>query len=228
MRNPASWTTQIRTEKAFQVLVENILAGRIGDYRQIHPEAFSWHGWDQLPEARRFPILLPFLRQQVARALTNMPGLHESRLGSLDPRTQVGYIEPRYLDYLESLRQKHALRGRFYGGERRAGYQSTPLLVASTEELPDFFAQEIPAYVLAARPCKDILEAIAMINHYNGPEPRLAVAFLNFPRQQLGEEILSVRAHAVLVDRPTTTLLPAFHEGNDYALQLGQSRYFLL
>jgi len=155
--------------------------------------------------------------------------LHSLVIGDpLDPDTQVGYVEPRYLDYLASLREKNSLRGSFYGGERRSKFQAAPLLVASSEELPDFFAQEIPAYVLAIRPCRDLAEAIAQINHYTGAEPRLAVAFLNFPRQQLSREILSARAHALLVNRSTTTLLPTFHEGNDYALQLSQSRFLSL
>ncbi|HLE13481.1 MAG TPA: hypothetical protein VI776_01935 [Anaerolineales bacterium] len=87
MRSPDSWQPLIQTEKAFVLLEESILAGKIGDYRQIHPEAFAWHGWDQLPESRLFPILLPFLKQQVARAQSCLPELYRSRLGSVDPRS---------------------------------------------------------------------------------------------------------------------------------------------
>jgi Aldehyde dehydrogenase family len=155
--------------------------------------------------------------------------LHSLVIGDpLDPECQVGYIEPKYLDYLESLREKTNLWGTLYGGERISPFQAAPMLVASEKEFPDFFAREIPAYVLAARPCKDLDEAIQWINHYTGDEPRLAVSFLNFQRQHLGEKILSTRAHILLVGKPTTTLVPTFHEGNDYALLLSQDRYLNL
>jgi hypothetical protein len=99
------------------------------------------------------------------------------------------------------------------------------LLVASQDECPDFFAQEIPAYVLAARACQDFTEAIAQINQNTGGQPRLAVSLLNFPKDQLSSQVLDLCAQAILVDRPTTRLIPAFHEGNDYSLLLTRSRF---
>ena len=143
----------------------------------------------------------------------------------LDPECQVGYIEPHYLDYLDSMRATSSLQATFYGGDRLSPIQAAPLLVASRAELPDFFAQEIPAYVLAVRPCSDLDESIEQINHYTGDQPRLAVSLLNFQRQNLSEIILSIRAHTLLVGKPTTTLLPAFHEGNDYAQMLTGSMF---
>jgi acyl-CoA reductase-like NAD-dependent aldehyde dehydrogenase len=142
----------------------------------------------------------------------------------LDPLTQVGYVDARCLDWLAELRKKNSLRATFYGGERLSPQQATPLLVASQEELPDFFAQEIPAYVLAVSEVENLPEAIRRINHYTGDEPRLAVSLFNFPKEALSRAMLDARAHTVLVNTPTSTLLPAFHEGNDYALLLRQAR----
>jgi hypothetical protein len=48
---------------------------------------------------------------------------------------------------------------------------------------------------------------------------------LNFPKDQLSSQVLDLRAQAILVDSPTTHLLPAFHEGNDYALLLTRGRF---
>jgi hypothetical protein len=48
---------------------------------------------------------------------------------------------------------------------------------------------------------------------------------LNFPKDQLSGQVLELRAQAILVDRPTTRLLPAFHEGNDYSLLLTKGRF---
>jgi acyl-CoA reductase-like NAD-dependent aldehyde dehydrogenase len=145
----------------------------------------------------------------------------------LEPDTQVGYTDPSCLDYLEDLRQKNRLHSQVYGGERRSPIQADPLLVASQEAVPDFFGQEIPAYVLAVRRCESISAAVDQINAYAGEQPRLAVSFLNCPKDQLAGALFKVRAHTVLVDRPTTTLLPAFHEGNDYALLLAQPRFLV-
>jgi hypothetical protein len=86
MLNPESWPELTRIEPAFLALEHKILAGTITDYRQIHPEAFAWHGWDQLPEARLFAMLLPFLRQQVHRARSAMPTLYGSQLAGVDPQ----------------------------------------------------------------------------------------------------------------------------------------------
>jgi len=47
---------------------------------------------------------------------------------------------------------------------------------------------------------------------------------MNIPRDQLSEAVLNLRAHTILIDRPTTSLLPAFHEGNDYTLLLSQAK----
>jgi hypothetical protein len=85
MRHPASWPALLHIETAFLILESKICEGKIQDYRQLHPEAFAWHGWDLIPEARLFDMLLPFLRQQVARAKSAMPGLYGDRLASVDP-----------------------------------------------------------------------------------------------------------------------------------------------
>jgi hypothetical protein len=143
----------------------------------------------------------------------------------LDPATQVGYIDPRCLDYLAELVQKNRLRLRAYGGKRRSLIQADPLLVASQEEITDFLGQEIPAYVIAVRECAHVAEAIDTLNRMDisGVE-RLAVSFYDLPPDQRNLAATRIRAHTVLFDRPTTTLLPFLHEGNDYALALSRPR----
>lgn len=83
MRKPESWNEVLRIERAFLALEDRIRTGAILDYRQIHPEAFAWHGWDLLSEERLFAMILPFLRSQVARASQSMPGIYAHRLGDL-------------------------------------------------------------------------------------------------------------------------------------------------
>src|SRR5512139_3706496 len=80
MRTLANWSDLLHIERAFLVLEKKILDGIIQDYRQIHPEAFTWHGWDQISQSRLFSMILPFLRQQVRRACREMPGLYAGRL----------------------------------------------------------------------------------------------------------------------------------------------------
>jgi acyl-CoA reductase-like NAD-dependent aldehyde dehydrogenase len=146
----------------------------------------------------------------------------------LDPKTQVGYIDSQCLDFLEGLRQKNQLRATFWGGQRISPIQASPLLIHSQADLPEFFAQEIPAYVLAVRDCVNLLEAIGQINHFTSDQPRLAVSLINFTQDQLKEAVLDLRAHSILIDKPTTSLFPAFHEGNDYTLLLSQSKLIAL
>lgn len=87
MRSPPAWSDLLRTEKAFLILENKILDGTIQDYRQIHPEAFAWHGWDQLSQERLFVMILPFLRQQVQRARLAMPDLYGDQLGKILPES---------------------------------------------------------------------------------------------------------------------------------------------
>lgn len=143
----------------------------------------------------------------------------------LDPQTQVGYIESHCLDYLEELHHKYSSRATFFGGQRFSPTQAAPLLLHSQADIPEFFAQEIPAYVLSIRHCQELPEAIDQINHFTTEQPRLAVSLMNFPWDQLSEAVLNLHAHTIMVDRPTTSLLPAFHEGNDYTLLLSQGRF---
>ena len=142
----------------------------------------------------------------------------------LDPQTQVGYIESPCLDYVEELHHKHLSRATFFGGQRRSPTQAAPLLVHSQVNIPNFFAQEIPAYILSVRECLDIPEAIDQINQFTTEQPRLAVSLMNIPQNQLSDAVLNLHAHTILIDKPTTSLLPAFHEGNDYTLLLSEGR----
>jgi hypothetical protein len=145
----------------------------------------------------------------------------------LDPKTQVGYIDPINLDALQRLAHANRLRLQIFGGERLSQIQARPMLVASQEEVPDFFAQEIPAYVLALQTCPDVEAAVERINSYTPDQPRLAVSLHNLPPDSISWAASRLRAHAVLVDQPTTRMLPVFHEGNDYALSLLVARMLI-
>lgn len=147
----------------------------------------------------------------------------------LDPATQVGYVDPRCIDYLEAVVRQNRLRVTTYGGERLSPIQAAPLLVVCREETPDFLTQEIPAGLLALREFNRLAEAVAELDrHAPEGENRLAVSFYNVPKDQLARVIFAVRAHTLLVDRPTTTLIPYFHEGNDYASLLAEDRLLVL
>lgn len=67
------------------MLEDKVREGTISDFRQIHPETFSWHGWDHLPQERLFPLIAPFLRQQLLRAKRFMPGIYAKRLEKVIP-----------------------------------------------------------------------------------------------------------------------------------------------
>jgi len=83
MRTKASWNDLLQIEAEILELEERV-AGGLADYRAIHPQLFSRHGWDLLPEERLFRMLLPFLRAQVKRAKTAMPELYASRLAGIE------------------------------------------------------------------------------------------------------------------------------------------------
>lgn len=80
MRQPEDWQQVLAVEPAFSELADAILQGRLVDYASLPPECFSWHAWDQLPQARLFPLILPFLRQQVGRASRAMPEIYAGSL----------------------------------------------------------------------------------------------------------------------------------------------------
>lgn len=141
-----------------------------------------------------------------------------------DPETQVGFSDPRYLDYLSDLLRKYRLDLVAYGGERLSSVQARPLLIASQHGAGEFFNQEIPAYTLAVRRCPDLITAVEAINGFTGETPRMAVSFHQVDKAQLADAIARVRAHTVLIDRPTSTLIPFLHEGNDYLLCLTRGK----
>lgn len=85
MRRPEIWEEILHIEPAFLALENEVARGAITDYRQIPPEAFAWHAWDLIGAARFFQIVLPFLRQQLARARQAMSAIYAERLGGLDP-----------------------------------------------------------------------------------------------------------------------------------------------
>jgi acyl-CoA reductase-like NAD-dependent aldehyde dehydrogenase len=145
----------------------------------------------------------------------------------LDPETQVGYLQPRHLDRLEALVQANRRKAIFYGGKRLSPIQAEPLLVAARTDLPDFFGQEIPAYILAVGECQDFEQATAWLNRHQDP-PRLVVTLLNSPKEVRLKALKTLRCHALLLDTPTSILVPALHEGNDYGLTLTQGRLLVI
>ena len=146
----------------------------------------------------------------------------------LEEVTEVGYIHPKNLDYLEKLLHKHALRLASYGGERLSPQQARPVLIVPNQEIPEIFAQEIPAYLLSAYIASSIEDAVNILNRHTPKEPRLSVALWNFPEKHRVEALRGLKAHTVLGDKPTSYVLPYFHEGNDYLHILAQDRLFVL
>lgn len=142
----------------------------------------------------------------------------------LQEDTQVGYIDERNLDHLADLVNKNSLYIRTYGGKRISKIQAKPLLVTGKDDLPDFLGQEIPAYVLTMATTQSVDDAVKRLNQHLQGKPRLGVSFFNVPEDELQPAIPKINAHIVLLDKPTSTLLPAFHEGNDYALLLTEGK----
>lgn len=154
--------------------------------------------------------------------------LRSLRVGDpLDSETQVGYVYPATLDYLETVVRNNRLRAQFYGGKRLSAIQTAPLLVSAQEDMPDFFADEIPAYVLAVRNCANVQEAVRNINSATRKEPRLAVSCLGLPDAWLPAVFSEVRAHAILINQPTSRVIPSLHEGNDYPQRLLTGRMII-
>lgn len=87
MKTARDWKQIIQIERSFTILEDKILKGSIQDYRQIHPEAFAWHGWDLISEERLLAIILPFLRQQIKRAKSGMPLIYGDRLADIEATT---------------------------------------------------------------------------------------------------------------------------------------------
>lgn len=85
MLAPEDWHSLLRIEDEFLLLEQQVLSGRMSDYRQIPPQAFAWHAWDQIPTDRLFRLILPFLRQQAARARKSLPAIYGQRLSGIDP-----------------------------------------------------------------------------------------------------------------------------------------------
>lgn len=142
----------------------------------------------------------------------------------LDPVTQIGYIHPKNLDYLQQIAASNKPRIQIYGGERLSARQARPLLVVSQDDVPDFLGHEIPAYVLAVQSSTNIEEAVTILNRYIDQVPRLAVSFRHIDRQQVELHGLQVKAHSILIDQPTSKVMPFYHEGNDYLLKLLQPK----
>lgn len=159
----------------------------------------------------------------------------------LDCSTQVGLIDPQVLDHLEGLVKAGAAGLRLSGGERLSRHQARPLLVsdrtagrdrAATEgplqPAQTLLEGEMPAYVLSVRCCSSLETAAEALNRAAGKELRLAVSLQRFKREEWLPYAARLLAWTVLIDRPTTEVVPVYHEGNDYALLLRSRRLLVL
>ena len=76
--------------------------------------------------------------------------------------------------------------------------------------------------MLAAATCRTAEEAVERLNlgvrHY----ARLAVSLAGINKGEIHSVVSKIKAHSVFVDAPTTTMLPYYHEGNDYTLRLSR------
>jgi acyl-CoA reductase-like NAD-dependent aldehyde dehydrogenase len=142
----------------------------------------------------------------------------------LDPHTQVGYVNPATLDYVAKQVRIHVSQLKALGGERLSAHQAKPLLIHANDYIPEFFGQEIPAYILAVKSCQTIDNAIEEINAGAGKNQRLAVSFVNIGKPDVYSVLPKVKAHSIFINAPTTTVFPYFHEGNDYALRLSKKK----
>jgi acyl-CoA reductase-like NAD-dependent aldehyde dehydrogenase len=233
----ASWPEEIARRLTVEDVAEDLFSGKrvirhaAGNCAAIIDGDFAERGAELLYRAIGYPVACTATKSIMAIGSQGLKGHISGYLESLvvgdplDLATQVGYIDPRCLDLVDELRRSNAVRCEFFGGERLSQIQGTPLLVCSQEDCPDFFAQEIPAYVLAMRSCTDLPEAVGIINHYTADEPRLGVSLLNFSMKDLPPELLTLRAHTILHGKLTSTLLPGYHEGNDYALLLTRPKF---
>jgi acyl-CoA reductase-like NAD-dependent aldehyde dehydrogenase len=141
----------------------------------------------------------------------------------LDPRTEIGYVNPRTLDRLEKITSINACWIKTCGGRRLSDQQAEPLLIFSESHVHDFFSQDIPAYVLGVRHCRSMEEAASILNQ-STENTRLAVSLINSPPGVRLPALQRLDTYAVLIDLPTTHFSPLLHEGNDYLHQLSKAR----
>lgn len=95
MRKINEWGEILQAEDKFLQLEADINSGKITDYMQINPEAFSWHGWDMISSERLFKMTLPFLKQQIKRAQNEMPDLYAHDLSKVSA-DEINSIEDWY------------------------------------------------------------------------------------------------------------------------------------
>lgn len=112
MRTPDAWDQLLRIELGFLELERVVKAGEVADFRQVPAEAFAWHAWDLIPEERIFRLILPFLRQQLARAKSAMPAIYSQHLLQIDPQV-LNSVEDwqRVPPLVKDDDPRHGLRG---------------------------------------------------------------------------------------------------------------------
>jgi hypothetical protein len=196
--------------------------------------------WGDLDEANASLLYQSFACPAVCSAIKSVRLVGESRwreqaadlfqslvVGDpLDPATQVGYVSPSNLDQLEKLTAANDCFISKVGGRRISEQQAEPLLIFAESEVPAFFGQEIPAYLLAARTCTGLDEAVDGLNQ-SVQQPRLAVTLFNPPASQRLPALLGLNTHAVMINQPTSQFTPLLHEGNDYLLTLSKGRLLM-
>jgi acyl-CoA reductase-like NAD-dependent aldehyde dehydrogenase len=143
----------------------------------------------------------------------------------LNPATEIGYIHPRNLDTLELLMRKHQHQIRFYGGKRLSPVQMEPLAVECLQPVQSLMGQEIPAYYFAFQQCNSLTEAVTLANDSLIAPTRLAVGLFGFNSTEANPRIIiQIKSQIIQQNQPTSTILPYYHEGNDYAMELTRSQ----
>lgn len=140
----------------------------------------------------------------------------------LHPETEVGYILPANLDYLEGLLRKAAPISKRYGGERISPQQMKPVLLDCAQTPAALFGSEIPAYFLAVHRTQTTSEAVQVLNRVAGNPGRLAVSLWGLPGEEAIKAASRLEARAIWINKPTTHILPYYHEGNDYPQMLSR------
>lgn len=134
----------------------------------------------------------------------------------LDPATEVGFVHPVNLEYLENLIEKNSQSIKVSGFKKYSDHQCSPLVIETQSEIPALFTREISAFVLGLKKHETVHSAMEDINHYSPHIRRLAVSLYNLPENEIAAAIRQAHSFAVFVNEPTTHVISYYHEGNDY------------
>lgn len=145
----------------------------------------------------------------------------------LNPRVDVGYVEPDTLDavlhQMENLRRVGQVQV-LAGGERVNRHQATPLLVATQDPLALGLTKEISLYIATIKRCGTLNEAVDHCNQGAHPN-RLAVSVMTGSNLRLLVPIIAnLKANLIHVNQPTNYLHGVIHQGYNYIEALGWSK----